>query len=154
MFSFEQTIKKMKITVEVNGNPVEIELTKEQVAKVKNQKITDRIKNFSDVLQAVSTERAEKWAQACTYLDQQGIANEKIKLIAEVLNEGWEAEPFNTSQYKYYPWFEVENGAFVYIDSDVWCGGTFVGSRLCYKNSELAEYVGKTFIDIYTKLLS
>lgn len=52
MFTFEQTIKKMKITVEVNGKPVEIELTKDQVAKVKKHtdKITDRIKTFKDVL--------------------------------------------------------------------------------------------------------
>ena len=38
----------MKITVEVNGKPVEIELISDQVQKVKKhtEKITDRVKTF------------------------------------------------------------------------------------------------------------
>ena len=87
-------------------------------------------------------------------LDEQGQANEQIKMIAQALNEGVVMAPFDTSQNKYYPYFKVENNAFVYLDCDYWRSRTGVGSRLCYKSSELAIYAGKTFIDIYKKLLS
>lgn len=143
----------MKITVEVNGKPVEIELTQDQVAKVKNQKITDRIKTFADVLQALPEKRRDKWAAACANLDNQGIANEKVKLISEVLNEGVEMDAFNQSQIKYYPWFEVKGNAFVFGDFNFWHSSSCVGSRLCFKSAELATYAGKQFIGIYQDLL-
>lgn len=145
----------MKVTVNINGKDTEIELTADQVQKVKKatEKITDRIKTFSDVLQAVSEERRDEWAAACVNLDLQGIANEKVKLIAEVLNEGWEAEPFNENQYKYYPYFQVKNKAFVFYYCFTWGSDTYVGSRLCFKSVELATYAGKQFIDIYNNLL-
>lgn len=155
MFTFEQTIKKMKITVEVNGKPVEIELTKDQVAKVKKHtdKITDRIKTWADVLEYNRTSQ-EVFDDQFDMLDEQGYANEQVKLIALALNEGVIMNPFNESQYKYYPYFYVNNGAFVYNGFRLWDVNTNVGSRLCFVSSELAIYAGKTFIDIYTKLLS
>lgn len=155
MFTFEQTIKKMKITVEVNGKPVEIELTKDQVAKVKKHtdKIIDRIKTWEDVL-TYHEKSQEAFDDQFDILDEQGFANEQVKLIALALNEGVVMDPFNESQYKYYPYFYVNNGAFVYFGCDDWRGSTTVGSRLCFVSSELAVYAGKTFIDIYTKLLS
>lgn len=145
----------MKITVEVNGKPVEIELTKDQVAKVKKHtdKITDRIKTWADVLEYHDLTQ-DGFDRVYKSLDSQGYANQQVKLISLALNEGTIMDPFNESQYKYYPYFYVNNGAFVYLDYNYWIGATFVGSRLCYKNSELATYAGKTFIDIYTKLLS
>jgi cell division protein ZapA (FtsZ GTPase activity inhibitor) len=146
----------MKVTVNINGKDTEIELTADQVQKVKKatEKITDRIKTFSDVLQVVPEKRRDEWAEACVNLDTQGVANEKVKLITEVLNEGVEMDPFNENQYKYYPYFTVKNNAFVFHSyCGDWVSGTNVGSRLCFKSSELAIYAGKQFIDIYNNLL-
>jgi len=146
----------MKITVEVNGKPVEIELTKDQVALVKKQteKITDRIKTFQDLLDYIGNKRAQEFEKSCENCSDHNIADKQVELICEVLNEGWVAEPFNTSQYKYYPYFRVEGSAFVFNDYGSWHQLTIVGSRLCFKNAELATYAGKQFIDIYTKLLA
>lgn len=146
----------MKITVEVNGKPVEIELTKEQVAfvKTKTQKITDQIKTFQDVLDYIGEERTQQFEDSCENCSAHNIADKQIELICEVLNEGWTAEPFNTSQYKYYPYFQVSGSAFVFSDYFYWLQVASVGSRLCYKNAELATYAGKQFIVIYTKLLA
>lgn len=146
----------MKITVEVNGKPVEIELTKDQVAFVKKstQKITDRIKTFQDVLDYIGLERANDFYESCKNCSDHNIADKQVKLICEVLNEGWIAEPFNTGQYKYYPYFEVKASAFVFSRYSYWCQFSIVGSRLCYKNSELATYAGEQFTDIYNKILS
>lgn len=144
----------MKITVEVNGKPIEIELTKDQVAKVKKhaEKITDRIKTWEDVLYYHSISQ-DAFDDQFDSLDEQGYANEQVKLIALALNEGVQIDAFNTSQYKYYPWFEVKKGAFVCFVYNYWCTLCYVGSRLCFVSAELATYAGKTFIDIYTKLL-
>lgn len=135
----------MKITVEVNGKPVEIELTAEQVKTVKKHtdKITDRVKSFED---------------ACEVL---GIAvpknmhvTDKLKTIAKALNEGWTPDWSNSSQYKYVPYFKWNGKAFVYDGYDGWDGHTAVGSRLCFKNFELAKYAATQFIDLYNEFLN
>lgn len=76
-------------------------------------------------------------------------------VIARALNGDWKADFANGNQYKYYPWFKANaSGSGLSCDG---CGGwrsaSGVGSRLCYKSSEIAEYAGKQFIDIYNKFL-
>lgn len=148
-------IYNMKVTVNINGKDTEIELTADQVQKVKKatEKITDRIKTFDDVLKEFGITKT-KFINSCAYLTEDEIAYKQVKMIVEVLNEGWITEPFNKEQYKYYPYFQVDDEAFVYYVSHYWYSHTLVGSRLCFKSSELAQYASKTFIDIYTKLLS
>lgn len=145
----------MKVTVSINGKDTEIELTADQVQKVKKatEKITDRIKTFDDVLVELKISKAI-FRNSCSGLLEDEIAYKQVKMIAEVLNEGWVANPFDESQYKYYPYFQVKNKAFVFDDYSTWRSTTSVGSRLCFKSSELATYAGKQFIDIYNKLLS
>lgn len=145
----------MKITVEVNGKPVEIELTKDQVAFVKKsaQKITDRIKTFQDVLDYIGKQRAQEFEDSCENCSDHNIADKQVELLSEVLNEGEVLNAFDGKN-KYYPYFQVSGSAFVFNFCHDWVESTVVGSRLCFKNAELATYAGKQFIDIYTKLLS
>ena len=79
------------------------------------------------------------------------IAYKILKVIAEVLNEGWVPDWKNNNQYKYYPWFDLSSGSGlsydVFVSRDSF---SFVGSRLCFKSEELAEYAGKQFIKEYT----
>ena len=74
----------------------------------------------------------------------------KIYLIAEIFNEDWYSDWNNKNESKYYPYFEYKN--------DDWCfsgvGGHHwyccrSGSFAHFKSNKIAEYVGKTFIDIY-----
>jgi hypothetical protein len=45
----------------------------------------------------------------------------------------------------------MESGSGLSYDVyDYWRAVASVGSRLCFKSRELAEYAGKQFIDIYT----
>lgn len=145
----------MKTTINVNGKDVEIELTDAQVQQIKkaSEKITDRIKNFQDVLDYHGIS-ATKFKNGCAYLDEQEIANRQVKLIALALNEGIEMSAFNEDQYKYYPYFEVQENGFSYYCCNSWYSATVVGSRLCFVSADLAIYAGRTFTDIYTKLLS
>lgn len=87
-------------------------------------------------------------------------ANYKLTIIAEALNDGWQPNWNNWNEYKYYPWFEVEaseeqpaGSGFSrssYVGSH---SGTYVGSRLCYKSSELARYAASQFEDLYKDYL-
>ena len=80
----------------------------------------------------------------------------KIIRIARVLNEGWKPNWNDNSEAKYYPWFDMEGDQSVgsgvgFSSYDFNCDGSnsSVGARLVYKTSELAEFAGKQFLDIY-----
>ncbi len=124
--------------------------------------ITQKIQSFEDAARALGldptalpqvTGLSEKHASAI-------IANYKLWVIAEALNEGWAPDWNNYDQWKYYPWFDMESyGEQVGSGSGFAFGGygyvgtiSCVGSRLCFKSSELAEYAGKQFLDLYREV--
>lgn len=78
----------------------------------------------------------------------------QLLAIAKVLNEGWQPNWDGTSEYKYYPWLYMNKPGFRL--SDVGCGysGSSVGSRLCFKSSELAKYAVTQFKDVYEQFFS
>lgn len=136
----------MKVTIEVNGKPVEIELTADQVLAVKKsaQKITDRVKTFEDALEVLNLSHLKNEHFHCV---------DKLKYIAQALNEGWTPDWQNSSQYKYVPYFRHNGKAFVYHVYYLWSAACSVGSRLCFKSAELAKYAGEQFIDLYNEFL-
>ena len=106
------------------------------------------------------------------------IAYHKLRIITAALNEGWKPK-FTTEEFRYYPYYcfytkqEYDNLSDVEKKSCRAVGRAFIGasayggrvcayavnafsysnadngSRLAFKNRELAEYAGKQFIDIY-----
>ena len=82
-------------------------------------------------------------------------AHYKLVIIAQALNDGWEPDWTNYDEYKYYPWFVVEeksSGPGLGLSYIVYAyAGSFadVGSRLCYRTRELARYAGTQFKDLY-----
>lgn len=143
----------MKITVNINDKPVEIELTDDQVAKVKRQntKATDRIKTLEDACEELDIDPDD-----ITDSDGYGIsAFIKLQIICKALNEEWTPDWNNQSQHKYYPYFKADGkGGFSDVGYDDWDSVTNVGSRLCFKSSELAMYAGKQFKSLYNKFLA
>lgn len=114
-----------------------------------SQKITDRVQNFDDIL-SISGRTLASLINRGDTLDE--IAYKKIKLIAEVYNEGVVLNPMDTGQYKYYPWHKIDPSSgfgLSYYDYDCWDAGSFVGVRLCFKSAELATDAGNKFIEIY-----
>jgi hypothetical protein len=84
------------------------------------------------------------------------VAHYKLIVIAEALNEGWQPDWSNWNEYKYFPYFKVNADASKPSGSGLSYYGygargtsPFVGSRLCFKSWELAEYAGKQFKDLY-----
>lgn len=105
------------------------------------------------------------------------LAYYKLRIICAALNEGWEPQ-FKNGEYRYYPWFwlysqkeidemseqdksdagmiptddyETDYCGFACADSACAPSGTYayVGSRLCFKNRELALYAGRQFTQLY-----
>ncbi len=79
-----------------------------------------------------------------------------LVIITEALNEGWQPNWNDSSEYKYHPYFRVNASAkklsgsgLAYFGYVRWNSHSFVGSRLCFKSWELAKYAGKTFKKLY-----
>ena len=81
---------------------------------------------------------------------------EDLILVAKALNGNWKPDWNDMNEYKWFPYFQFSSGfRFSGTDTNYDCGATVtgVGSRLCFKNKQIAEYAGKTFIEQYEKLM-
>lgn len=117
--------------------------------------VMERIKTFDDVLKELDIHPGH-FANSLIGLSEDEAAYRKAKLIVQALNEGWVPDWTDSSQYKYYPWFYMNDSSapscFSYYGFGDWDSHASVGSRLCFKSSKLAEYAGKQFVDIYREL--
>lgn len=137
------------------GKQVLSDLFGKQVALYDN--ITDRVKSFEDACQVLGISTNVPEVKGLPRKHQKAIiANYKLIVIAEALNEGWKPNWQDSDEYKYYPWFDMSNPAgvgFSYTDSTASASSANVGSRLCLKNRELAIYFGQTFTDLFNDSL-
>lgn len=147
--------------------------------KKDNRPITERVKTFEDAcdeLGICAGELEQMWAEGgITEPDE--IAYQKLRLITTALNEGWTPK-FTEDEWRWYPWFtlwteeelagkdeewkrdrclqstgeyQTDYSGFACADSD--CApssaAAYVGSRLCFRDSDLATYAGKQFIKLW-----
>ena len=85
------------------------------------------------------------------------IAHAKLIIIAKAINGDWIPDWKDWNQYKYYPWFEMGSPSGVGFSFRVfgnWSTASYVGSRLCFKSSDLAKHAGNLFLDIYKDFLT
>lgn len=137
------------------GKQVLSDLFGKQVALYDN--ITDRVKSFEDACQVLGISTNVPEVKGLPRKHQKAIiANYKLIVIAEALNEGWKPNWQDSDEYKYYPWFDMSNPAGVgYSNAGDTASYTnaHIGSRLCLKNRELAIYFGQTFTDLFNDSL-
>ena len=77
----------------------------------------------------------------------------KLFIITDVLNEGHKFNWKDYDEYKYYPWWDMNDTSSpsgfglhaVLLD----CTHSTVGSRLCFKSEELGRYAATQFEAIY-----
>lgn len=125
-----------------------------------SEKITDQIKDFNDVLEVLGDEVTDNQKILLAYNGQDADmisakAYLQLVLIAKVLNEGWAPNWEDDDEWKYIPWFKYKAGfGLSYFGYDGWTSNTYIGSRLCFKTKELAEYAAKQFADIYNDYLT
>lgn len=137
------------------GKQVLSDLFGKQVALYDN--ITDRVKSFEDACQVLGISTNVPEVKGLPRKHQKAIiANYKLIVIAEALNEGWKPNWQDSDEYKYYPWFDMSNPAGVGYSSTASTAShtpANFGSRLCLKNRELAIYFGQTFTDLFNDSL-
>lgn len=125
------------------------------------EKITDKIKSFEDACKHLGLNPNDlPVVDMLPEKDRKSIiAYYKLTIITRALNEGWEPDFSNWNEYKYYNWFYVEenkdqrSSGFRYYGTCYADTYASVGSRLCFKNRELAKYATEQFKELYREYL-
>jgi hypothetical protein len=120
-----------------------------------SNKITDRIKTYEDACAELGIKPIDEAKMKQVGFTDDEITYRKIKTITQALNEGWKCDWNDSDQHKWYPWFKMSSGGFVfdgtyYAYSDAYAGDA---SRLCFKSEELAIYAGKQFLQLYSDFI-
>jgi len=121
--------------------------------------ITD-IKTFEDACKAERLDPKEVIHDFKSYPREDRkamIAHSKLVIIARAINKianngkRWKPNWNDYNQFKYYPWFDMDGGSsgFRCLVYGRWNSASFVGSRLCFKTREAAEYAGNQFLKLY-----
>lgn len=133
------------------GPKIKVVLEKLFGKKVFAKSIMDVIKSWEDVCELNDTDPVKCLPFPSPSDKHQEAVNGffKMTIIADALNEGWVPDWDNSNEYKYSPWFKHSGGGFSYFDCDFGLATSYVGARLVFKSSALAEYAGKQFLDIY-----
>ena len=114
--------------------------------EVVSMKITDRIKSVEDAIEHLGgvTDKDELFLLNYTGSNKEILAARsllRISYFRKATNEGWEPNWADSSECKYYPWFQYKSGVgFSYYAYGSDNSLTFVGSRLCFKTSDLARH--------------
>lgn len=126
------------------------------------EEITDRVKTYEDACKVLGVEPINEQNAKAQGFRSDEIARRKLETIAAALNEGWKPDWNNTDQYKYYPYFYIQENAkgkgsaglsFAAALSTAAAASAHFGSRLCFYASRLARYAGNQFTDLYEQIL-
>ena len=121
-----------------------------------SKKITDNvdaIRTFEDICTLAGVEVTEYALRPGETPDE--CAYRKLKLICKVFNGGWVPDWKNSSEYKYYPWFDLSSGSGLACRGYVYgYSASLVGSRLCFRTAELAQLAAESFPEIYKEFLT
>lgn len=135
--------KGKKLIKDLVGNQVDFD-----------QKITDVIKTFGDACEALNINPASLQLDILSSMEDGKalVAFKKLSIIRQALNEGWTPDWANDNEWKYWPWMKYVPGSgfsfYDYVGDRTYSG---VGSRLCFKTRELAEYAGRQFQYLYNE---
>lgn len=126
------------------------------------EEITDRVKTYEDACKVLGVEPINEQNAKAQGFRSDEIARRKLETIAAALNEGWKPDWNNTDQYKYYPYFYIQENAkgkgsaglsFASTDTAAAYTSAYLGSRLCFYASRLARYASNQFTDLYEQIL-
>lgn len=126
--------------------------------KIAPEKITKKVLSFEDACDVLGIKPEDVLhASHSGFLDMHiNSINAYCKLIVitEALNEGWKPNWDDEDEWKYYPWFYFNQPGFRLNIVCVIYYYSAVGSRLCFRDSETAEYAAKQFLDIYKEFMT
>lgn len=129
--------------------------------EVEYEDIRERVKSYEDACKVLGIQPHDAHALGKQGFRSDEIARRELETITEALNEGWKPNWNDTNEYKYYPWFYIEpntNGACAGLSctaasSAATNSDAYVGSRLCFHDSDTARYAGRQFTKLYEQIL-
>lgn len=77
-------------------------------------------------------------------------------VITKAIVGDWKPNWNDWDQRKWFPWFDMQSsGGFVFYGagSDSSCASAGNAARLCFPTEEMAEYAGRTFTDVYSRII-
>jgi hypothetical protein len=112
------------------------ELLQSLFGNIAPQNVMDRILTFEDACAELGINTHEILPIASSGDLDKDIksiqAYTKLIIITRALNEGWEPDWDNEDEYKYYPWFYMQDSGFRLDYVVGGCRHSYVGSRLCF----------------------
>jgi hypothetical protein len=119
--------------------------------------IKDKVKTYSDACLVMGEKELsiEDFSNVPVEFRKSTFAIYKLQVIAKALNQGWTPNWSDTNQAKWYPYFDLRAGGFVFDDCgyDCWDAYYTGGSRLCFQSEALAKYAGTQFTEIYREFM-
>lgn len=117
------------------------------------ENLFDKIKNYSDVCKELcEPELTETTFHRIPMKYRKKIlAYSKLQQIQRLFNGDWIPNWSDSSEYKYYPYYNTSGPGLVFVGS-YYLFSSFYGEVAFYKNREISDFIGRTFIDIYTEL--
>lgn len=116
-----------------------------------SQSVIDQIKTFQDAMEETGRPDVPDFSDVPEDMRAYFVAQYKMSVIAEALNEGWTPDWDNDNELKWRVWFRMSPSDFAFDTSsyDYSYARAGSGSRLYFKSEELVIYCAKQFIDIW-----
>lgn len=149
----------MKTIIQINGKDVEITLTKEQVAQINKQKQLDAstctLQDCIDYLEEDDQEVVNLRQLQKVDIAEHIISNQSAVIIVKALNENWIPNWNDSSESKYFIWWDMQTNNFSYYDYGSWDSGSVISARLCLKSSKLCQDIGKNkeFVKVFKSFM-
>lgn len=118
-------------------------------------KSMESIKTVEDALNATGMPIVPEFNEVPEEMKDYFKAVYEAVAITKALVGSWKADWNDEDQRKYLPWFYMSSGGFVFDGAGYDCSDASAGdaSRLCFPTSEMAEYAGRTFTDVYSRII-
>ena len=110
--------------------------------------IMDQVKTYKDACRITG-----EYPDLHQGLSKAEIAYRKLCVIIKALNEGWKPCFWDRTQYKYSPYFRLEDGHQVFYYVYDWYSSTDVPATSLFKSRELAEKIALENQDLYGQML-
>ena len=125
---------------------------------MEKQEVTpmESIKTLEDALNVTGLPVTPEFNEVPEELREYFKAVYEAVVITKAIVGDWKADWNDWSQRKWFPWFEMQSsGGFVFDGTSYDYSGAYAGdaSRLCFPTEEMAEYAGRTFTDVYSRII-
>ena len=123
---------------------------------MEKQEVTpmESIKTVDDALSATGMPVTPEFNEVPEELREYLKAVYEAVVITKAIVGDWKADWNYGNQWKWFPWFRMSSGGFVFDGTsyDRSFAGAGNASRLCFPTEEMAEYAGRTFTDVYSRI--